>query len=71
MAYVLIEGYLCERCGYRWAPRTGTGLREKTDPKVCSRCKSPYWNKARKNRRAQEKRAIQWDRGVRQEPVAA
>ncbi len=28
----------CKRCSYSWIPR-------KIDVKVCSRCKSPYWNK--------------------------
>ena len=44
MAYVMIPGYLCERCGYRWAPKS-PGLPE---PKVCTKCKSPYWNQPRR-----------------------
>ena len=48
MAYVLIEGYLCERCGYRWGARTGTGYRAKTDPHTCPKCKTPYWNRPRR-----------------------
>ena len=44
MAYVLIEGYMCERCLYRWGSRTGSGIRSKSDPKVCPKCKTPYWN---------------------------
>ena len=43
MPYVMIPGFLCERCGYRWA-RKRPGTR---DPKVCPRCKSPYWNTPR------------------------
>ena len=31
----------CNRCGYRWFPRS-----LKT-PKFCSKCNSPYWNKER------------------------
>ena len=27
IAYVMIEGYLCGRCSYCWAPRGGTGFR--------------------------------------------
>ena len=62
MAYVDIEGYVCDRCGYRWAPRNGTGRRDKNDPKVCAKCKSPYWNKARKNKLDQERWANRWIR---------
>jgi hypothetical protein len=32
----------CKRCGHRWIPRTAHY------PKVCAKCKSPYWNKQRK-----------------------
>ncbi len=43
MAEVLIEGYKCERCGHEWAPR------EKDQaPKVCPKCKSPYWDRPKK-----------------------
>ena len=42
MALVMIEGYMCERCLYRWAPRTGTGIRMKTEPTVCPSCKSLF-----------------------------
>lgn len=33
----------CKRCGYKWKPRI------ETEPKQCPHCKSPYWNKERKN----------------------
>jgi len=43
MPYVMIPGFLCERCGYRWVRKQpGT-----PDPKVCPKCKSPYWNTPR------------------------
>jgi len=29
----------CIRCGHTWIPRSNKL------PKVCPRCKSPYWNK--------------------------
>ena len=32
----------CKRCGHRWTPR---GARP---PKVCPKCKSPYWSKERR-----------------------
>lgn len=44
MAYVMIPGYLCERCGHRWAPKS----HNLPEPKVCPQCKSHYWNTARK-----------------------
>jgi hypothetical protein len=62
MAYTTIEGYLCERCGYRWASRNGTGLRDKKDPRVCAKCKSPYWNKPRKNKLPRDRWANIWAR---------
>lgn len=37
-----IKGYKCERCGHRWVPR------RKEYPRVCPRCKSPYWDKLKK-----------------------
>lgn len=32
----------CKRCGHEWVPRID-------NPKVCGKCKSPYWNTERKN----------------------
>ena len=61
MALVMIEGYMCERCLYRWSPRTGTGIRMKTEPTFCPSCKSPYWNKPRKIDLPPEKRAALWE----------
>jgi DNA-directed RNA polymerase subunit RPC12/RpoP len=34
--------YTCTRCGYEWQGRTDT------DPTVCAKCKSPYWDKPRR-----------------------
>lgn len=40
-----VDGYQCLRCGHKWVPRgEGKGV-----PTICPRCKSPYWNKPRKN----------------------
>lgn len=44
MAKVQIWGYRCERCLHEWLPR-----QMDSEPAVCPRCKSPYWNKPRKN----------------------
>lgn len=39
-----LKGYECNRCGHQWVPRKST----KGEPAVCPKCKSPYWNKPRK-----------------------
>lgn len=39
-----IEGYKCERCEHEWASRQA----DAPEPKVCPKCKSPYWNVPRK-----------------------
>ena len=43
MAIITMKGYICERCEHKWAPRA---LGQ--EPKVCPKCKSPYWNTPRK-----------------------
>jgi DNA-directed RNA polymerase subunit RPC12/RpoP len=40
MSKVPIMGYRCQRCGHEWLPRKNS----KGEPKVCPKCKSPYWN---------------------------
>ncbi len=42
-------GYRCERCRHEWVPRKGRPV-----PRVCSSCKSPYWDKPRRTRRTEE-----------------
>ena len=43
-----VTAYRCERCGHEWIPRKeGNPL-----PTVCPKCKSPYWNKPRKEPKA-------------------
>lgn len=32
----------CKRCGHKWLPRV-------IEIKTCPKCRSPYWNKERKN----------------------
>lgn len=39
----------CIRCGHTWPPRT-----EKL-PRVCPKCKSPYWDRPRVLKKAVEK----------------
>lgn len=42
---ITLLGYRCERCAHAWVPREST-----SSPKVCPKCKSPYWNTPRKVR---------------------
>ena len=44
MAEIMLKGFKCERCGHEWARRGDTA------PKVCPKCKSPYWNTPRKEK---------------------
>jgi len=41
---IKVRGYKCERCGHKWAPRS------KKKPIICPKCKSPYWNRARREK---------------------
>lgn len=40
-----VWGYRCERCEHEWIPRDQT---IESTPKVCPKCKSPYWDKPRR-----------------------
>ena len=40
---ITVMGYRCERCGHEWVPRGGGD----DEPRVCAKCKSPYWNTPR------------------------
>ena len=42
MPEIMLKGYQCNRCGHKWAPK------EDEKPKVCPKCKSPYWDTPRK-----------------------
>lgn len=61
MAYVMIEGYLCERCGYRWGTRSGTGFRTQPDPAHCPKCKTKYWNSPRRKEMPLDRQAKTWN----------
>ena len=36
-----VAGYRCERCKHEWVPRF------EAEPRVCPKCKSPYWDTKR------------------------
>ena len=38
-----VWGYRCERCEHEWIPRD-----IENEPRVCPKCKSPYWNRPRR-----------------------
>ena len=41
---ITVMGYRCERCGHEWVPRGGSD----EEPRVCPKCRSPWWNKPKK-----------------------
>lgn len=43
MAKVKLAGFRCERCDHEWVPREAG-----QEPRVCPKCKSPYWNVPRR-----------------------
>jgi len=45
---LVVWGYRCERCGHEWVPRD-----KEQEPKVCPKCKSPYWNRPRARKPAE------------------
>ncbi len=38
---ILIKGNRCYRCGHEWTQR------EEDKPRICPKCKSPYWDKVK------------------------
>ena len=53
MGRVKLEGYRCERCNHIWVPR------DEEIPRVCPKCKSPYWDIPRGIRRDSRRLNIQ------------
>jgi hypothetical protein len=49
MPRIQIWGFKCSRCEHAWLPREGV-----PDPKVCPNCKSPYWDRPRRDEVAPE-----------------
>ena len=50
MPRIKLDGFSCYRCEHKWVPRN-----EKEYPKVCPKCKSPYWDRPRKNKNKYKK----------------
>lgn len=48
---IKVTGFQCERCRHRWIPRKKTST-----PKVCPKCKSPYWDRPKGQRRRLSKK---------------
>lgn len=40
---VTFDGYRCARCEHEWVPRKGGNT-----PRICPKCKSPYYNRPRR-----------------------
>lgn len=47
---VMILGNKCYRCGHEWIPQN---IEEK--PKVCPKCKNPYWDRPRQEKKKNAK----------------
>ena len=50
---IKVKGFKCERCEHIWIPRVSleelTSGEIKDIPIICPKCKSPYWNRPKKN----------------------
>ena len=44
----VVWAWKCERCEHEWLPRE----QGQPEPRVCPKCKSPYWNRPRVQRKA-------------------
>ena len=48
----MVRAFRC-RCGHEWVP---ANLRQAARPRVCPKCKSPYWDRPYQFRRVNGKR---------------
>ena len=51
MDTISFKGWVCKRCGHKWVPQSDR------KPRVCPKCKTPYWDIPRANAKA----AVQQD----------
>jgi len=51
MAKIKIDGFRCERCGHEWVPADIN-----KPPRVCPKCKSPYWERPRKEGKGEKRK---------------
>jgi len=49
----MVWAFRCERCGHEWTPRK-PWAEGKPLPTVCPKCKNPYWNRPRRQRKDDE-----------------
>lgn len=42
---ITVMGYRCERCEHEWIPRGSSD----DEPRVCPKCRSPWWNRPKKS----------------------
>ena len=47
---ITVPGWRCSRCGHEWVPRYYFNEGGMVPPKVCPKCKSPYWDTEPKRR---------------------
>lgn len=45
---MFIPEFKCKRCSHSWLPRDMAYIKGKELPKICPKCKSPYWNRPRR-----------------------
>jgi predicted Zn-ribbon and HTH transcriptional regulator len=46
MVKIEVPGYRCHRCSHEWVPRN-----KDQKPRVCPKCKSPYWDRPRRTKK--------------------
>jgi hypothetical protein len=50
MAKIKLDAFQCERCSHKWVP-----IDMDNPPKVCPKCKSPYWDRPRQDSKKKPK----------------
>jgi DNA-directed RNA polymerase subunit RPC12/RpoP len=48
MVPITLMGYRCARCTHQWVPMKSASA----PPRVCPKCKSPYWDRERQRKEA-------------------